>query len=80
MRVVYAFFISWDIRFSMNYTDFLCEKFEANIAKRTVMRAFALHDRSFYFPASFEKFFSRESKDNAIKDSSTIKEYRLSVF
>ena len=62
MRVVYAFFISWDIRFSMNYTDFLCGKFEANIAKRTVMRAFGLHDCSFYFPASFEEFSCRGIK------------------
>ena len=62
VRVVYAFFISWDIRFSMNYTDFLCGKFEANIAKRTVMRAFGLHDRSFYFPASFEKIFCQGIK------------------
>lgn len=48
--------------------------------KRTVMRAFGLHDRFFIFRLRLKNFFARESKDNAIKDSSTIKEYRLSVF
>ena len=48
--------------------------------KRTVMRAFGLHDCSFYFPASFEEFPCQGIKGNVSKDSSKIKECRLSVF